>query len=65
MKDKRFLRSLPTALLTASVGLFWCMAAFFLLWGGSVGAKLLPFLLFVPAFAVSVVALLLIRKRKR
>ena len=65
MNGKRFLRAAVTALFSASAGLFCCAAVFFLLWGDTAGAKLLPFLLFVPVFLAAAACLLIFRKRGR
>lgn len=64
MKEKRVSRALKLAVICACVGLFWCLAVFFALWGQNPVMKLLPFVLFAAALAAAIpVAVIVGRKR--
>ena len=64
MKEKRVFRALKLAVICACVGLFWCLAVFFLLWGQNAAVKLLPFIFFVAAFVVAIPAAVIVGRSR-
>ena len=60
----RMKRAALIALVTTAMGLFCCLAVFFLLWGTSTAARLLPGILFFAALAASLPVVWLIRRKK-
>ena len=64
MKEKRYVRALIVALITASFGLLCCVSIFYLLWGKSTVTQLFPGVIFLAALLLAVPVLLLIGKQK-
>ena len=62
MNEKRYVRALRVALITAGFGLLCCVSVFYLFWGRSSAAQLLPGILFLLSLVVTTL-ILLIRKR--
>ena len=65
MNEKRYVRALKIAVISVGFGLLCCVSVFYLFWGRSSAAQLLPGILFIFSLAVSTVILLIRKRLKR
>ena len=65
MKEKRYVRALKVALVTACFGLLCCVSVFYLFWGKTPVAQLFPGVIFLAALLVAVPVVLAIGKMQR